>query len=113
MQHALASYLQDPPPYLRLPDFYQAKRDFFRRHSPAHGSSPCPARTLFQCGVDIRAVSDLSEPDFCQWLTREMGVAAIPLSAFYSDGFDQGVVRFCFAKQEATLAQALERLARL
>ena len=45
--------------------------------------------------------------------SREMGVAAIPLSAFYGDGFDQGVVRFCFAKQEATLAQALERLARL
>ena len=113
MQHALASYLQDPTPYLQLPDFYQAKRDFFRQGLASTRLKPLPSQgSYFQC-VDIRAVSDLSEPDFCQWLTREMGVAAIPLSAFYGDGFDQGVVRFCFAKQEATLAQALERLARL
>jgi methionine transaminase len=46
-------------------------------------------------------------------LTREIGVAAIPLSAFYGDGFDQRVVRFCFAKQDATLLRALDRLAKL
>jgi methionine aminotransferase len=63
--------------------------------------------------VDISAVSDLGEADFCQWLTREIGVAAIPLSAFYGNGFDQRVVRFCFAKQDATLLAALERLQRL
>ena len=66
--------------------------------------------TYFQC-VDISDVSDLSEADFCLWLTREIGVAAIPLSAFYGDGFDQRVVRFCFAKHDATLDAALERLA--
>ena len=58
-------------------------------------------------------MSDLGENDFCQWLTREIGVAAIPLSAFYGDGFDQRVVRFCFAKQDATLHNALERLKKL
>jgi methionine aminotransferase len=58
-------------------------------------------------------VSDLPEADFCQWLTREIGVAAIPLSAFYGDGFDQRVVRFCFAKQDETLRAALERLRKL
>jgi hypothetical protein len=58
-------------------------------------------------------VSDLGEADFCQWLTREIGVAAIPLSAFYGDGFDQRVVRFCFAKKDETLQAALDRLARL
>ncbi|MCW8170464.1 methionine aminotransferase, partial [Verminephrobacter aporrectodeae subsp. tuberculatae] len=63
--------------------------------------------------VDISAVSERSESDFCQWLTREIGVAAIPLSAFYGDGFEQRVVRFCFAKKEATLRAALERLRRL
>jgi methionine aminotransferase len=62
---------------------------------------------------DISDVSDLSEAEFCQWLTREVGVAAIPLSAFYGDGFDQRVVRFCFAKKDETLNAALERLARL
>jgi methionine aminotransferase len=63
--------------------------------------------------VDISAVRDLPEADFCQWLTREIGVAAIPLSAFYGDGFDQRVVRFCFAKQDETLRAALERLRKL
>ena len=58
-------------------------------------------------------MSDLGEADFCQWLTREVGVAAIPLSAFYADGFDQRVVRFCFAKKDETLRAALERLRKL
>jgi len=56
---------------------------------------------------------DLSEADFCKWLTTEIGVAAIPLSAFYADGFDQRVVRFCYAKKDETLKLALGRLARL
>jgi methionine aminotransferase len=53
---------------------------------------------------------DQSEADFCQWLTAEIGVAAIPLSAFYGDGFDQKVIRFCFAKKDETLLAAIERL---
>jgi methionine aminotransferase len=60
--------------------------------------------------VNIAPVTDLSEAAFCQWLTKEIGVAAIPLSAFYGNGFDQRVVRFCFAKQDDTLYRALERL---
>ena len=102
-----------PAAYLDLPAFYQRKRDLFRdglaqtrlRLLPSEGS-------YFQC-VDISQVSDLSEAEFCQWLTREVGVAAIPLSAFYADSFDQRVVRFCFAKKDETLHRALERLARL
>ena len=113
MQYALAAYMADPQPHLRLPAFYQRKRDLFRqglertrfRLLPSEGS-------YFQC-VDISGVSDLGEAEFCKWLTSEIGVAAIPLSAFYGDGFDQRVVRFCFAKKEATLNTALERLARL
>ena len=113
VQHGLAAYMADPEPYLALPAFYQRKRDLFRaglahtkfRLLPGEG-------TYFQC-VDISDVSDLSEAEFCQWLTREVGVAAIPLSAFYGDGFDQRVVRFCFAKKDETLNAALERLARL
>jgi methionine aminotransferase len=113
MQHALAAYMADPAPYLQLPAFYQRKRDLF-----AAGLAKTRFKLLrsegsyFQC-VDISAVSDLGEADFCQWLTTEIGVAAIPLSAFYGDGFDQRVVRFCFAKQDETLQTALDRLARL
>ena len=113
VQYALAQYMADPQPYLALPAFYQRKRDLFRdglqktrlRLLPSEG-------TYFQC-VDISAVSDLKEADFCQWLTTELGVAAIPMSAFYGDGFDQRVVRFCFAKKDETLLSALERLQKL
>jgi methionine aminotransferase len=113
MQHALAAYLADARPYLALPAFYQAKRDLFRaglastrlRLLPSEGS-------YFQC-VDYSGVSGLGEEAFCRWLTSEVGVAAIPLSAFYADARDQRIVRLCFAKREDTLKLALERLARL
>jgi methionine aminotransferase len=113
MQHGLARFMAQPEPYLGLPAFYQRKRDLFRR-----GLERTRFRMLrsegsyFQC-VDISELSDLSDADFCQWLTREMGVAAIPLSAFYGSGLDQRVVRFCFAKKDETLNGALERLATL
>ncbi len=113
VQHGLAAYLQDPTPYLQLPAFYQAKRDLFREGLAGSRFKLLPSTgSYFQC-VDISAISDLNEADFCQWLTREVGVAAIPLSAFYGDGFDQRVVRFCFAKKDETLRAALERLRKL
>ncbi|CAN7393455.1 pyridoxal phosphate-dependent aminotransferase [Acidovorax sp. LjRoot74] len=113
VQHGLAAYLQDPTPYLQLPAFYQAKRELFREGLAGSRFKLLPSTgSYFQC-VDISAISDLNEADFCQWLTREVGVAAIPLSAFYGDGFDQRVVRFCFAKKDETLRAALERLRKL
>ena len=113
VQHGLAAYMADPEPYLGLPAFYQRKRDLFRAGLTNTKFKLLPGEgTYFQC-VDISDVSDLSESDFCQWLTREIGVAAIPLSAFYGDSFDQRVVRFCFAKKDETLNAALGRLARL
>jgi methionine aminotransferase len=113
MQHGLAAYMNNPEPYLNLPAFYQRKRDLFRQGLAATRFKLLPSQgTYFQC-VDISEVSDLSEADFCTWLTREVGVAAIPLSAFYADGFDQQVVRFCFAKKDETLHKALDRLAKI
>ena len=113
MQYALAQYMTDPRPYLDLPAFYQRKRDLFTAGLAGTRLRLLPsAGTYFQC-VDIRSVTDLDEAAFCQWLVKEIGVAAIPLSAFYGDGFDQRVVRFCFAKKDETLELALERLARL
>ena len=110
VQHGLAAYMADPAPYEALPTFYQRKRDLFRQGLAQTGFKLLPSEgTFFQC-VDISAITDLSEADFCQWLTREIGVAAIPLSAFYANGFDQRVVRFCFAKEESTLHAALARL---
>ncbi|MGP1683368.1 MAG: methionine aminotransferase, partial [Giesbergeria sp.] len=113
MQVGLADYLQNPAPYLQLPAFYQAKRDLFRQGLEGSRLRLLPSKgSYFQC-VDISAVSDLNEADFCQWLTREVGVAAIPLSAFYGDGFDQRVVRFCYAKRDDTLRAGIEKLRRL
>ena len=117
MQHALATYMADPAPYLELPAFYQRKRDLFREGLASTRLRLLPGEgTYFQC-VDISALAvperDLPEAEFCQWLTREIGVAAIPLSAFYGNGFDQKVIRFCFAKKDDTLREALKRLARL
>ncbi|WP_445322857.1 pyridoxal phosphate-dependent aminotransferase [Ramlibacter sp. AN1015] len=113
MQHGLAHYMSDPAPYRELPAFYQRKRDLFRAGLAATRLRLLPSEgSYFQC-VDISQVSDLPEAEFCLWLTRTLGVAAIPLSAFYGDGFDQRVVRFCFAKKDETLRTALERLARL
>jgi methionine transaminase len=113
MQYGLATYLAQPQRYLSLPAFYQRKRDLFREGLKRTKFEILPSEgSFFQC-VDISRVSELSESDFCQWLTREIGVAAIPLSAFYGDGFDQRVVRFCFAKKDETLHAAIERLAKL
>jgi methionine aminotransferase len=113
VQHALAAFMADPEPYLNLPEFYQQKRDFFRAglSQTRFKLLPCEG-SYFQC-VDTSAINNLTEVDFCRWLTAEVGVAAIPLSAFYSNGFDQQVVRFCFAKKSETLALALSRLSRL
>ena len=113
MQYALADYLANPAPYVNLPAFYQTKRDLFRT-GLAHTRFkllPCEG-TYFQ-SVDISDVSPLGEADFCKWLTAEVGVAAIPTSAFYGNGFDQHVVRFCFAKKTETLELALQKLQKL
>ena len=113
MQQGLALYLADPAPYRDLPAFYQRKRDLFRA-----GLAGTRFRLLASEGsyfqvVDYSAISALGEADFCRWLTTEIGVAAIPLAAFYEDGRNQGLARFCYAKRDATLNTALDRLARL
>lgn len=110
MQVGLAQYMNNPAPYLELPDFYQKKRDLFRAGlaNSRLRLLPC-AGTYFQ-SVDYSAVSDMTELDFTRWLTTEIGVAAIPVSAFYQQGKESGIVRFCFAKQDGTLQDALQRL---
>jgi methionine transaminase len=111
MQAGLAAYMQDPEPYMNLPAFYQQKRDVFRAGlaSSKFKLYPC-AGTYFQL-VDYSAVrADLSEEAFCTWLTTEVGVAAIPVSALYTQPVENKVVRFCFAKKHETLRDALERL---
>ena len=113
MQHAIAAYLEDPAPWRDLPAFYQAKRDLFRAGLAGSRFTLLPSDgTYFQC-VRYDAVSDQSEADFARWLTTEIKVAAIPVSAFYGQPKESRVVRFCFAKKDETLQLALSRLGRL
>jgi len=110
MQVGLAQFMSKPAPYLELSDFYQKKRDLFRAGlaNSRLRLLPC-AGTYFQ-SVDYSTISDKTELEFARWLTTEIGVAAIPVSAFYQQGKESGIVRFCFAKQDATLQDALQRL---
>ena len=113
MQYGLASFMADASRHLDLPAFYQRKRDLFRNGLAQTRFKLLPsAGSYFQC-VDYAAISDQNEEAFCRWLTAEVGVAAIPVSAFYQGGFEQRLARFCFAKKEETLQLALERLSRL
>ena len=113
MQHGIAAYMRDPAPYLELPAFYQKKRDLFRAGLAGTRFTLLPADgTYFQC-VRYEAISDLPEAEFATWLTAEAKVAAIPVSAFYGQPTESGIVRFCFAKKDETRRPAGERRARL
>ena len=113
-QWAFAEVLEsDPQHYLDLPAFYQAKRDHFRELlAPSKFKLLAVSGAYFQL-VDYSAISTQDDLNFCEWLVREAGVAAIPVSAFYETPPDAKIIRFCFAKSEATLAAAAERLAKL
>jgi len=111
-QVALAAYIQNKEAYLSLGNFIQGKRDYFRTLMqstpftciPSHGS-------YFEC-YSYDGLSDEGDKDFAVRLTKEYGVATIPVSAFYKDAEDNKVIRFCFAKQEETLQKAVEKLQR-
>jgi methionine aminotransferase len=113
-QWAIADFMASDPGFADgLAAFYQAKRDFFREQ--LQGSRfellPC-AGTYFQL-ASYGAISDAPDTEFVRRLVAEHGVAAIPISVFNPDGEDMRVIRFCFAKAEATLAAAAERLRRV
>src|SRR5688572_17009551 len=114
LQQALAEYMtQHPEHHLRLPAFYEERRDYFAGLLGATKFRPLHAAgTYFQL-ADYSAVSTLPDVEFARWLTIEHGVATIPISVFYRDPPATRLVRFCFAKENATLAAAAERLRRL
>ena len=109
VQYALADFIKNKN-YTSLPDFYQTKRDYFNslikdskfKLHPAGGS-------YFQC-LDYRSISNEKDFDFAVRLTKEFGIASIPISAFYHEGIDNKILRFCFAKRKETLEAAAEKL---
>ena len=114
-QHAFAEMIeQEPEHYEGLGAFYQAKRDRFREQLLTTKLKPLPVPGGYFQLVDYSAVSDLDDVAFCRWLTIEKGVTAIPLSPFYeTPPPGQRLVRLCFAKNDATLDAAIERLRKL
>jgi len=113
-QYAIAEYLKNPTNYLSLPAFYQERRDKFLNLLKGTKFNLNPAAgTYFQL-VDYSAISQEKDTDFAVRLTKEIGVAAIPVSVFYSENVSQGqYLRFCFAKKDETLEKAAERLHKL
>lgn len=114
-QYAFAAMLEaEPEHYEGLGAFYQAKRDRFREQLLTTKLQPLPVPGGYFQLVDYSAVSDLDDLAFCRWLIAEHGVAAIPLSPFYeTPPQGQRLARLCFAKSEATLDKAIERLRKL
>jgi methionine aminotransferase len=113
VQHGLAEFLGKPARYEGLPAFFTAKRDLLRTALADTPLDLLPCRgSYFQLATYAR-ISAEPAADFAQRLVREYGVATIPLSAFYQDGTDHRVIRFCFAKRDETLTAAAERLRKL
>ncbi len=110
LQHALADYLADPTTYSSLPAFFQEKRDLFVEALQGSPFELLPCAGTYFLLARYQRCSALGDQAFARWLTREKGVAVIPVSSFYSDGTDEGIIRFCFAKTESTLLAAAERL---
>ena len=113
-QLGLADFLAEHPEHhLELGAFYQAKRDLFARLlAPSRFSLTPSAGTYFQL-LDYSAITDEPDSSLAERWTREVGVASIPLSVFYETGQRAPVLRFCFAKDDATLTEAAELLCRL
>ena len=110
MQHAIADFMLEKEHYLNLGKFLQNKRDYFANLMKQTPFEPLPSFGSYFQLYSYKNISDESESDFAIKLTQDAGVASIPVSAFYKTPIDNKVLRFCFAKKEATLDAAVERL---
>lgn len=111
-QKTLADYISTTD-VTSLGTFYQDKRDRFRELMTGSKFEFLPSEGTYFQTVRYNAISTLPDVQFCEWLVKEIGVAAIPLSVFYDDLCDYHTIRFCFAKTDDTLIQAAERLCRI
>jgi methionine aminotransferase len=113
IQHAYADLMEKEELYLGLSKFYQAKRDLMTSLLSKSKFTFKPARgTYFQL-LDYSSISDLNDREFSEYLTKEIGVAVIPLSPFYSEGSQDKIIRICFAKKDEVLKAAAEKLCRI
>lgn len=113
VQHAIAEFLADKENYIHLSSFYQKKRDLFINLVKKSRFKALPAKgTYFQL-LSYADISDEKETDFAIRLTKEFGIASVPVSPFYHNGTDNKMLRFCFAKTTETLEKAAEILCKI
>ena len=112
-QVALSRFLKNKDSYLSLGKFMQAKRDHFQKLMAATKFIPLPSYGSYFQIYKYDRISDETDTDFAIRITKEYGVASIPVSVFYKSGKDDKVVRFCFCKKEETLEKAVERLVKI
>ena len=110
VQFALADYLQQEAPYLQLGKELQQKRDYFQQMMQQTKFKALPTYGSYFQLYSYGGITEESEKDFAIRLTKEYGVASIPAAAFYVNGTENKVLRFCFVKNEATLEAAVNRL---
>ncbi len=113
MQFALAEFILKKENYLQLGAFLQQKKDHFQQLMQQTRFKALPSYGSYFQLYSYAGISDTNEKDFAIHITKEYGVATIPTSAFYKDGTDNKVLRFCFAKKESTLEDAVNRLIKL
>ena len=113
VQYAFADYMKNKDAYLSLAAFYQQKRDFFLDGLKGSRFKPLPSRGTFFQNLCYDAISDEADTDLAIRLTRDHGVASIPVSVFYREPPAHKVLRFCFAKSEATLARGAAILSKI
>jgi methionine transaminase len=113
VQHALAAFMKEPQHYLQLGAEVQQKRDYFQQQMKQTKLQPLPSYGSYFQLYSYAGISNETEKEFSLRLTKEYGVTAIPVSAFYRHEKDNGVLRFCFVKKEATIDEAVKRLLKL
>lgn len=112
-QFAIAQYLQTMDDFARISTFFQQKRDYLKNALAETPFKLLDCEGTYFLSAQFGAISDEQDKDFCYWLTKEHKVATIPFSAFYKDKTDEKVIRFCFAKKQETLDQAIEQLLKI
>ena len=116
-QHGLATYTKDPSTYLNLSDFYQMKRNKLMEGLQETKLKPLSSPGTYFLLADYSQISNKTETEFSIWLAQNLGVVVIPVSAFYADpdsaSANHQLVRFCFAKKDTTLDEAINRLKRI
>lgn len=113
MQYALSEYLKSGDEWSKVLPLYRSKRDLFLEGMKNSKFKPLNCDGTYFCLFDYSEISNLKDEDFAIWMTKEHKVASIPVSVFYKDRTDNKVIRFCFAKEDQTLTQALDKLCKI